>query len=97
MATGIAVSNDLPFVALPSAAALRQWVLVTNPATGRSVKALVLDVGPHHTDDHRYVFGGQRPRAESDPGSNRAGIDLGEWVWVALGMTDNSQVQWSFV
>lgn len=43
-----------------------------------------------------------RPAAESDhslsgKGTNGAGIDLGERVWNALGMTDNSDVEWEFV
>lgn len=43
-----------------------------------------------------------RPAAESGlsvsgHGTNKAGIDLGEAVWVALGMTDNTLVSWEFV
>jgi hypothetical protein len=29
--------------------------------------------------------------------TNGAGIDLGEYVWKALGMTDNTEVQWEFL
>lgn len=44
---------------------------------------------------------GIRPAAESGhslsgKGTNGAGIDLGEAVWEALGMTDNSVVSWEF-
>ena len=43
-----------------------------------------------------------RPQAESGvsvsgKGTNGAGIDLGEVVWAALGMLDNTDVQWEFV
>jgi len=105
MATGIKVSDDLPFVALPSVAALRQWVRVINARTGASCYALVLDVGPWNTADHKYVFQGARPQAETGfdmtkptpRKTNHAGIDLGEYVWKALGMTDNDLVFWEFV
>ena len=101
-ATGWHINGSVPFVALPSDAALRQWVHVTNPANGKSITALVLDVGPWNEHDDAYVFGGQRPQAESGTDTfgrttNGAGIDLGEVVWSALGMTDNTEVEWSFV
>lgn len=43
-----------------------------------------------------------RPAAESGAsvsghGTNDAGIDLGEVLWAALGMTDNAPVSWEFV
>jgi len=116
--TGYRIDSIVPFVALPSDAALRQWVTVTNPANGKSIRALVLDVGPHYTHDHAYVFQPSttephqdgvvylpvRPRAEAggldDFGrvvTNGAGIDLGEKVWAALGMTDNTDVLWEFI
>ncbi len=100
---GYRIETTVPFVALPSDAALRQWITVTNPLNGKSIRALVLDVGPHYEHDHAYVFGGARPRAEiggrDDYGrivTNSAGIDLGEAVWNALGMTDNTDVEWEF-
>lgn len=101
--SGYRIDAVVPFVALPAAAALRLWVRVTNPANGKSVRALVLDVGPWNEHDNAYVFGGARPAAEhgldvSHNGiTNGAGIDLGEAVWTALGMTDNGQVSWEFV
>lgn len=55
-ATGYLVDEDVPFVALPSTAALRQWVKVYNPATQKQCRALVLDVGPWNEHDHGYVF-----------------------------------------
>lgn len=101
-ASGWAINRTVPYVALPSSAALRQWVRVTNPANGNQIRALVLDVGPWNTGDDAYVFGNARPAAEtgvslSGQGTNGAGIDLGEAVWNALAMTDNSDVEWEFV
>ena len=100
-ATGYIVDTVVPFVALPAAAALRQWVIVTNPRTGKSMRAIVLDVGPWNENDNAYVFGGERPAAESGPDTrgrhtNGAGIDLSERVWQQLGMVDNGQVTWQF-
>jgi hypothetical protein len=106
-ASGWIINNSVPFVALPSHAALRLWVRVTNQAVvdngvPRSIEALVLDVGPWNENDDAYVFGGARPQSESGTDgfgrkTNGAGIDLGEVVWNALGMTDNTEVQWEFV
>jgi hypothetical protein len=100
-ASGYRVESVVPFVALPSFAALRQWVRVTNPANGKTVRALVLDVGPWNEHDDAYVFAGARPLAERGIGqyrhaTNAAGIDLGEAVWRALEMTDNANVSWEF-
>lgn len=108
-ASGWIISPLVPYVALPSIAALRLWVAVSNPAvvdpeTGlvKTCRALVLDVGPWNEFDDAYVFGGERPQAESGRDTrgrrtNGAGIDLGEYVWKALGMLDNGEVEWSFV
>lgn len=100
-ATGYHVDTLVPFIALPSDAALRQRVRVTNPANGKSIVALVLDIGPWNTHDNAYVFGGARPQAESGVDlfgrkTNGAGIDLSERVWSALGLTDNASVSWEF-
>jgi hypothetical protein len=45
---------------------------------------------------------GRRPLSESRVGSystptNKAGIDLGELVWMTLGMEDNGMVEWEFI
>lgn len=101
-ASGYVVDTIVPFVALPCSAALHLWVRVTNPQTRKSIRALVLDVGPWNERDAAYVFGGQRPQAESGKDTrgrvtNHAGIDLGEKVWTALGMTDNTDVEWEFM
>lgn len=100
--SGYRIESQVPFVALPSHAALWAWVLVTNPLNGKSVKARVLDTGPWNVSDHAYVFLGARPLAEqgislSGKGTNNAGIDLSESVWNALGMEDNGSVTWEFM
>ncbi len=104
--SGYRIDAVVRFVALPSTHALRRDVRVTNPANGREVLAQVLDVGPHYEHDDAYVFsdGSVRPKAEAGgiddykrPVTNGAGIDLGEAVWNALGMTDNTDVSWEFV
>lgn len=100
--TGWRINNHVPFVALPSVAALRQWILIKNPKNNKSIKALVMDVGPWNENDDAYVFGGSRPSAESGIDTrgrktNSAGIDLGEKVWNYLEMTDNSVVEWEFI
>lgn len=55
-ASGYRVDPLVPFVALPSTAALGLWVRVYNPLTKLSCRALVLDVGPWNEKDHGYVF-----------------------------------------
>lgn len=101
-ATGYRIDKYVPFVALPSSHALFRAVRVTNPANGKSIVALVLDIGPWNISDDAYVLHGERPQAESGHDmfgriTNRAGIDLGERVWHALGLKDNSDVEWSFI
>ena len=99
--TGWRINNIVPFVALPSFAALRQRVNVTYK--DKTVIALVMDVGPWNEEDDAYVFGDARPQAESgkdlfDRITNHAGIDLGEAVRIALGiLADNVEVDWEFV
>lgn len=100
--SGYIIDKVVPFVALPSVRALRKFVRVINPANGKSTLAVVLDVGPWNEHDDDYVFRGNRPQAESGIDTrgrvtNSAGIDLGEAVWRALGMEDNSPVDWFFV
>lgn len=100
--SGYRVDTVVPFVALPALAALRQWVRVLNPANGKSIAALVLDVGPWNEHDNAYVFAGARPQAETGVDTfgrktNGAGIDLGEAVWRALDLKDNGNVAWEFL
>ncbi len=100
-ATGWVIDTVTPFVALPSRKALKRRVLVSNPLNGKSIVAQVLDVGPWNTADDAYVLRGSRPLAElgvsiSGKGTNGAGIDLGEAVWAALEMKDNTDVDWEF-
>jgi hypothetical protein len=61
-----------------------------------------MDVGPWNEHDHAYVFAGKRPQAETGTDTmgrrtNKAGIDLGEAVWKALGLKDNTNVSWEFL
>ncbi len=64
-ASGFLIDAVVPFVALPSTAALRQWVRLYNPTTKLSCRALVLDVGPWNVADHGYVF---QPATTEDHG-----------------------------
>jgi hypothetical protein len=101
-ASGYIVDAIVPFVALPSVKALGRFVRVINPRTAKVTLAVVLDVGPWNEHDEQYVFGAARPLAESGQDTrgrttNKAGIDLGEKVWHALGMTGNEEVLWEFV
>lgn len=100
-ASGYIVDLVVPFVALPAVKALGRFVYLKNPLNGRTCFAVVLDVGPWNDNDDTYVFGTTRPQAESGTNSrgrktNLAGIDLGERVWLLLGMKDNTCVEWMF-
>lgn len=55
--------DDVRGVALPCVGALRKTVEVGYGKT--LISAIVLDVGPWVVDDKDYVFGDERPRAES--------------------------------
>lgn len=101
-ASGYHIDNVVPFVALPSTHALGRFVRLTNPFNRKTAIAVVLDVGPWNEKDDAYVFGGERPQAESGVDTrlrqtNKAGIDLGEKIWHQLDMKDNSNVQWEFI
>jgi hypothetical protein len=101
-ASGYVIDTVVPFVALPWTLAVGRFVRITNPGTGRSAFAVVLEVGPWNTKDAAYVLGGARPQAESGIDAfgrptNGAGIDLGEKVWSQLGMKDNGPVSWEFL
>jgi hypothetical protein len=96
-ASGWVIDTQIPFVALPSTRALWRLIRIRNPLNGIARFAFVLDVGPWNTHDDAYVFGGARPLSESQPGTNRSGIDLGEKIWQQLRMTGNTDVTWEFV
>ena len=97
-ASGYVIDRVVPFVALPAEDALHRRVLIRNCQNGKTSLAIVLDVGPHHTTDEAYVFQCARPRAESEPYTNGAGIDLSERVHQELGLVeDNGLVDWEFV
>jgi hypothetical protein len=101
-ASGYVIDKVVPFVALPSRKALNRFVRVANLTNGKASLAWVADVGPWNENDDLYVFSGGRPQAESgidtrQRPTNKSGIDLGEAVWRALGMTDDSDVEWEFI
>lgn len=101
-ASGFVIDRIVPYVALPSRKALGMFIRVRNPLNDKTCLAVVLDIGPWNEHDDDYVFGGNRPKAETgldDRGrvTNRAGIDLGEAVWRKLDMRDNTDVAWEFV
>lgn len=98
-ASSYIIDRVVPFVALPASKALRRVVMLHNPLNGRTCYAIVLDVGPWNVEDDAYVFGHQRPQAESGTDTtgrptNGAGIDLGEAVWLRLGMQGNTLIDW---
>jgi hypothetical protein len=97
--TGHRITSHSLFVALPHPGALGKQVEVRYRA--RALVVPVLDVGPWNIDDD-YWRRGRRPAAERNHGryrapSNRAGIDLSDAVFHALGMRDNDWVEWRFV
>ena len=97
--TGLIITPSALFVALPHPAALGKHVEVRYGA--RAVVVPVLDVGPWNVND-AYWSNSRRPAAERAVGkyrtpSNRAGIDLSNAVFAALGLHDNDWVEWRFV
>jgi hypothetical protein len=97
--TGHVIQTDSMFVALPHPSALRRLVEVRYRE--RVVVVPVLDVGPWNIAD-AYWEREVRPAAEQGRGTyrtpvNRAGIDLSDAVFAALGLPDNDEVQWRFV
>ncbi len=102
-ASGFMIDTVVPFVALPSTSALHWIVRVRNPLNSKTCLAVVLDIGPWNVHDDAYVLHGERPASERGESvsalskTNDAGIDLGEYVWKALGMLDNGNVEWERV
>jgi hypothetical protein len=99
LACGQIVQPGAMFVALPHRSALRRDVELRY--RDRIAIVPVLDVGPWNVDD-AYWETGQRPAAERGRGAyrtpvNRAGIDLSDGVFFALGLRDNDYLEWRFV
>jgi hypothetical protein len=99
LACGDIIQAGQMFVALPHRSALRRSVEVRY--RDRIAVVPVLDVGPWNTDD-AYWSNSQRPAAERGRGTfrtpvNRAGIDLSDAVFLALGLRDNDYLEWRFV
>lgn len=101
-AYGGMVDPDKPGVALPyhfmgARPRVRVW------RNGRSVDCDIVDVGPWYPSKrggaNPYWEFGARPRAESDGGTNHAGIDLTPAAWTALGAagTGLGKVDWEFI
>ncbi len=93
------IRTDSMFVALPHPRALGRMVEVRY--RDRAVVVPVLDVGPWNVDD-AYWERDARPASERGRGVyrtpvNRAGIDLSDAVFAALGLPDNDIVDWRFV
>jgi hypothetical protein len=98
-ASGTIIRPDSMFVALPHRRALGRRVEVRY--RGRAIVVPVLDVGPWNIDD-AYWERDARPASERGRGYfrkpvNRAGIDLSDAVFAALGLPDNDFVDWRFV
>ncbi len=99
LACGDIIRPGALFVALPHRSALRKNVELRYGT--RTLVVPVLDVGPWNVDDD-YWTAGRRPAAELGRGayrkpSNAAGIDLSDATFKALGLRDNSPVEWRFV
>ena len=97
--TGFLIARDSLFVALPHGKALGKHVEVRYRQ--RAIVVPVLDVGPWNVNDD-YWASDRRPAAERKvgafrPPSNRAGIDLSDATFAALGLKDNDWVEWRFV
>jgi hypothetical protein len=97
--TGHYITPQSLFVALPHPRALGKHVEVRYRQ--RAIVVPVLDVGPWNVDDD-YWAASRRPASERNHGyyrapSNRAGIDLSDAVFAALGLRDNDWVEWRFV
>lgn len=97
--TRLVITPDSMFVALPHPKALHREVEVRY--RGRVIVVPVLDVGPWNIDD-AYWENDARPASERGRGAyrtpvNRAGIDLSDAVFAALGLHDNDFVEWRFV
>lgn len=105
-ADGHVITSTSVFVALPARSALGRWVTVEY--AGRRILARVRDVGPHNTTDP-YWTSRKRPAAELGlrlgpmqqygPPKNKAGIDLSDGAWDALGIPRARgivRVRWHF-
>ncbi len=103
-ASGLVICSDSLFVALPSRSALGRTVEVIY--SGKSVICTVEDVGPHSINDV-YWQKNTRPLSESGKrvpekwgkAKNKAGIDLSDGLWDALGIPRSAgivKVSWKF-
>jgi len=97
-ADGTIILRHSIFVALPSRKALGKTVRVTYGT--RTISCEVKDVGPWSTQDP-YWLTGDRPLSESGRrkpwntrARNKAGIDLSDGLWDALGIKRGVGIVW---
>jgi hypothetical protein len=95
---------DRPGVALPAAFPLNALpvVRVRNVANGLTVDCPVIDKGPHYDGTAArpadpYWQTGKRPRAETDPATNKAAIDLTPAAARAIGLSGKGLIDWDFL
>src|SRR6266478_1690556 len=69
------MGSDVAGVALPVGGLKGYSVEIVNRENHFTARVPVADVGGHYTDDRKYVFGFDRPKAETHTKS-RTGIDL---------------------
>ena len=78
-------------------ACLNRWVEIKN-AQGDTCYAQWKDVGPLRYDDAEYVFGDERPGANTSAGFDRAGLDVSPAVADYLDINGkNCNTRWRFV
>ncbi len=96
-----AITDDEFGVALPARfRGARPKVRVSKG--NKSVDCEIVDIGPHYDGSasrpaDRYWETGARPRAETDPRTNGAGIDLTPAAARAIGLDGKGVVDWEFV
>ena len=111
-ADGTIIRHDLAFASLPSRKALGRKIVVEYKSTSRRayVPLTIRDVGPHNTHDPYWLKDGVPAAAKGKrqgwmarrygPPRNRAGIDLSDVAWQALGIPQDqglATVTWYFV
>lgn len=87
-------------VALPMRFAGKRPTLTIWNAEGKVVGVPIIDVGPwypsHRGPADPYWISNERPRAESDKNTNKAGIDLTPVLAARLSVDGKGFVNWSF-
>jgi hypothetical protein len=73
----------------------RPQVAILNLANNRMAIVDIVDVGPWNTTDN-YWMTNSRPKAETETGTNRSGIDLTPAVAKYLDIDGKGMVSWCF-